>query len=416
MNNKFLFLRPMLTKIAYQKTFIFLVLLFALVFGFNCQLAQAAETRSGDAVSVGANQTIDDDLYVAGGTISINGQINGDLIVAGGTVSINGSIRDDLVVLGGNVTINGSIGQSIRVAGGNVVVSSTVGNDIIAAGGTVDVTSEATVKKDVMLSGGNINLNGIVERDLQGAAGMIAIGGTINGDTTLTAGQLTLSKNAKLGGNLTYTSENKAKIEPGAMVSGKTTHSQPPVEKRKPTPSQRAVGTLVYFIISFLAAYLFGALLLAILPTQTREIADTVLTRPWASLGIGFLALVIIPIAAIILLFFIITIPISITIFLLYLLALYLAQVFAGLALGRLVFKYFKWPGNDYLVLFVGLLLLMLIALIPIIGWLVKFLYMLFGLGAIVIAIYDMIENRRRTAVALTNPVVEPSQPEAGPE
>ncbi|MBI4733555.1 MAG: hypothetical protein HY779_01830 [Rubrobacteridae bacterium] len=284
--NRSAFLETTPQKILTSLMFMFL---FVMILMFNCQMVQAAETRSGDTVSVGANQTINDDLYVAGGTISINGQINGDLIVAGGTVSINGSVRDDLIVLGGNVNVNGSVGQSIRVAGGNVVIRSTVGDDIVAAGGTIDVSGESSVKRDIILSGGNVNFNGVVGRNLQGAVGMATVGGTINGDTTLTAGQLTLTKTANLKGNLTYTSENKAKIESGATVSGKTTHKQPPVEKRKPTPGERAAAMFIYFILSFLAAYLFGALLLAILPAQTREIADTVLRKPWASLGIGFL-------------------------------------------------------------------------------------------------------------------------------
>ena len=49
----------------------------------------AAELRSGETIIIASGEEIDDDVYITGNNITVNGTINGDLIVAGGTITIN---------------------------------------------------------------------------------------------------------------------------------------------------------------------------------------------------------------------------------------------------------------------------------------------------------------------------------------
>jgi cytoskeletal protein CcmA (bactofilin family) len=397
--------------------FAFFILLTLILSAVIAMPAQAAQTRTGNNVSLRTGQVVNDDLYAAGGTVSIDGNVNGDVMVAGGTVIINGLIRDNLMVTGGNVTINTAIGKSVRVAAGNVVINAKIGKDLVAAGGTIDLSKRSTVQQDALVSGGTVNLNGNIGRKLQGTAGMMTIAGTVNGNSNLNVDQLTLVKGANLKGNLIYRSQNKAKIESGATVSGKTIHKQAPAKHRKTTPGERAANLLISFILSFVAAYIFGVVLLLLFPRRVGDIANTVTSAPWPSLGIGFLAFIVVPIAALILCLFIVTIPISLTIMLLYLLGLYLAKVFVGLSIGRWLFDRFKWGENDFLALFVGLLVLMLLALIPVIGWLVRFLYVLFGLGAAIISLYKLVlftSKERKAAekpLSTSSQAVEPGHP-----
>jgi len=44
--------------------------------------------RSGSRVSVGANETLSDDLYASAGQIDIAGTVQGDLIAAGGDINV----------------------------------------------------------------------------------------------------------------------------------------------------------------------------------------------------------------------------------------------------------------------------------------------------------------------------------------
>src|SRR2546423_10440805 len=58
--------------------------------------AAAADLRQGPRVTVGTGQTINDDIYAAGGTIRLDGNVNSSVIAAGSTItdSRNGN-RDD---------------------------------------------------------------------------------------------------------------------------------------------------------------------------------------------------------------------------------------------------------------------------------------------------------------------------------
>ena len=56
--------------------------------------AHAAEFRGGeDTVRIGANETIDGDLFVGGTTIIIEGTVNGDVLAAGTTITIRGTVN-----------------------------------------------------------------------------------------------------------------------------------------------------------------------------------------------------------------------------------------------------------------------------------------------------------------------------------
>src|SRR5437870_3223111 len=76
--------------------------------------ASAAEVRPGDRVVVGANETIDDDLYAFGGTVTVLGRVNGDVIAAGGTITIAGPVAGDVSAAGGTIQVSGDVKGSVR--------------------------------------------------------------------------------------------------------------------------------------------------------------------------------------------------------------------------------------------------------------------------------------------------------------
>lgn len=367
-----------------------LVLILAVVTAFIllCQPVQAVTLRSSDNVNIPSDVTISDDLYVAGGTVTINGTINGDLIVAGGNVTINGTIRDDAMIAGGTVIMAGDIGQSIRAAGGNISINGEVGEDLVVSGGNVDVSSNSTIGRDVLLSSGSARLSGPVGRGVRGAAGSLIIDTRIGNGVRVNVGDLTLTDQAVINGDLVYTSENTAEIADGAQVTGEITRREPPAAE------PGVAGRIFSFIASFIAAFLFGLLLLLLFPVGTVRVADTVRGSPWISLLIGFALLVVVPVAIIILLILLVTIPIGVTTLFFYILGIYLAKVFVGLGLGRLMAGYFKWNIGNILALLIGLAIITLLGLIPFIGPLVRFVYIIFGLGAAGLVVFYYLRER----------------------
>lgn len=362
------------------------------VFVLLCQPVQAATLRSSDNVNIPSDVTINDDLYVAGGTVTINGTVNGDLIVAGGNVTVNGTVRDDAMVAGGTVIIAGDIGQSVRAAGGNLSINGQVAEDLVVSGGNVDVSSNSTIGRDVLLSSGSARLSGPVGRGVRGAVGSLVIDNSVGNGVRVSVGNLTLTDRAVINGDLVYTSENTAEIADGAQVTGEITRREPPV--RRPG----IAGRIFSFIASFIAAFLFGLLLLLLFPVGMVRVADTVRGSPWISLLLGFVLLIVVPAAIVILLILLVTIPISLTILFFYVLGIYLAKVFVGLALGRTMVSYFKWNIGNILAFLIGLAIIMLLGLIPFIGPLIRFVYVIFGLGAAGLVVFYYLRERSSRA------------------
>jgi len=142
--------------------------------------------------------------------------------------------------------------------------------------------------------------------------------------------------------------------------------------------------------------------LLALFPVKVPRIAAAVVNSTWISLLVGLALFILVPLAALILLILVITIPISLTAIFLYVLGIYVAKIFVGLAIGKLISGYFKLSGGNALALLIGLFIVMLLGAIPFLGPVLRFLYVLFGLGAAGFVIYKAIQERERPAKPAT--------------
>src|SRR5258708_13328889 len=83
----------------------------------------AAETRGGQTANVGPAETIDDDLYLAGGTVDDRGTVRGDLIAAGGTIQVTGPVADNVIAAGGTTTLTSRVGPSVRLPSSHLTTS-----------------------------------------------------------------------------------------------------------------------------------------------------------------------------------------------------------------------------------------------------------------------------------------------------
>ncbi|TAK33207.1 MAG: hypothetical protein EPO21_13615, partial [Chloroflexota bacterium] len=79
--------------------------------------ASAAEFREGEIVTIGADQIIDDDLYVFGNSIIIDGTVTGDVFSAGGQITIHGNVGGSINAAGGSINVTGRVGKAVRAIG-----------------------------------------------------------------------------------------------------------------------------------------------------------------------------------------------------------------------------------------------------------------------------------------------------------
>lgn len=341
-------------------------------------LSQAATMRGGAQFSLGAQETIDDDVYVGAGTSTVAGSVRGDLVIAGGTVMVSGSVGQDVIGAGGNVSLTGAVGDDVRVAGGNVTISSAVTDDLIAAGGSLVVQEGAGVGGDAVMAGGTIEINAPVRGNLQVSGGTVTINSTISGDVTFYGDQITLGPRAVLEKNFTYTSEKEATLQSGAVVRGATDHRKPPVDRA----DWRAFLGLWFLVktLWLLVSALFFALVF-------RKAAQAVVKSShenfWMELVRGFALLVLIPVAIVVLAVTVIGIPLSVFGVGLCIILFLASHGFAPLVVGSLVQPYWRNEKEfDWVTVLTGVVILSVAGLIPYLGGLVTFLFFLVALGA----------------------------------
>jgi hypothetical protein len=347
--------------------------------------ALAADLRQGSSVTIGSDQTISDDVYAAGGTITVSGTINGSLLAAGGTINVSGNVSRDLMVGGGTISLTGKVGGSIRVAGGNLTINGPVEQDVVVTGGMVSIGSGGTIGRDLVLAGGTATVSGAVGRRIQMAAGTVTLQNRVGGDVTGQVDHLKLD-GAQIGGNLDYTSNNQVDIVNGARVAGTTTRHTPPDRG-----TSGATNGFIGWLRALIGIFALGLLLILLLPRFSTRSIDVLRAEPWLSLGIGAVILVATPIVAVIV--FIVGLLIGgwwlgLLLIPLWLLALAVGYVVSSFLLGRLVFAQLGWGGyHDILALLGGLVILAIVTLVPVIGWLVGLAAVVFGAGALALTV-----------------------------
>lgn len=346
----------------------------------------AVEFRVGDELFLDAATPLSDDLYISGGTVTVVQEVRGDLVIAGGVVTIDGNVSQDVIVAGGKVVINGNVGDDLRVAGGQVEVTKKINGDVLMFGGMGIITKEALVGGDVVIAGGSFDIKGDVGGSLEGTAGRLAISGNIAKDVDVTInGNLIITEQARIGGNLNYKSPVEIKIDQKNVIGNinfKKFEIDAPFtsEQLKKTITLGFISYKLFIFCAYLLLALIFILIAPIFMINTTQMAKTTF---WRSLGIGALTVIAL-IAAILIAFvsgvgFFIGILLSAVSIILFL----ISQVFVGMIIGSFVIKTDKKSSRwklfaSYLI---GLLLYTLLVLIPIVGWVVALILYLTAVG-----------------------------------
>lgn len=184
----------------------------------------AATLLLGGALGVGPAARADEatrvqfgsDVYTAGCPVTVAENVPGDLMAAGCNVSINGDIGEDVIVAGGMVNLTGKVHDAVRVAGGTVNVSGTIGGHLIGAGGTIHLLPGSSVLGEVVLTGGELTVDGTVVGPLRLQSGKARINGTVEGDVSVRATTLEVGEHAVLKKGASYETSEDAKVAAAA--------------------------------------------------------------------------------------------------------------------------------------------------------------------------------------------------------
>ena len=358
------------------------ILLPSLVFG--------ATIKAGDEVSVAPGNDVHDNLYVAGGSISINSAVTGDLLAVGGNILISKNVSADMAVAGGAITILGNSGGDIRVAGGNIIISGDVAGDLVVAGGSVTITSDVTVEKDLIVAGGQVIFDGNVLGNAQISGGAVSINGRIKGNVKSEVGQkLTIGDKAVIGGSLNYTARAAETLvkNVGSVVTGKTVFTKSQVPEVRGVKNAMFAFVGVFVLWRLISLVIVALVLVWMFKRFSVDVVEGATRNPLQMLGKGFVSAVVIPVAIIILFATLFGITLGLIIGSLYGLLLLVSGVYACVVIGAWLSKTVYKSSNITITwknVIIGAVVLTTIKMIPILGWVVWLLAVLVTIGSIV--------------------------------
>lgn len=140
--------------------------------------------QAGDSLSVPVGETVEGDLYLFGGAVTIAGTVTGDVVVFGGQIDVSGTVGGDLFVGAGTVDVTGVVGGDVRAGVGQLRIGGNVGEDVLAGAGQLSISG--SVGEDVIFGSGTASLSGSVEGDVLGQTGAYDRTGTIGGTEQVT--------------------------------------------------------------------------------------------------------------------------------------------------------------------------------------------------------------------------------------
>ncbi len=379
---------------------LFITLVLVLFVGLNISIATAAEFKvSGERgnVTIGSEETIKN-LYTAGNIISIDGEVQKDLYAAGNIVTVGGNVEDNVLAAGGTVIIKRAVGGNVHAAGGSVVIEGNIAEDLFIGGGNILISKSASIGGDLVVGGGTVDIQGPVTGKVLIGGGEVTLNSKISGLTNIKAEKITIGESAEIESNLKYTSPKEANIHDNAKIMGAVDFDQRAV-KGKGAPSFKTVfGVLTgLFLLKTLIFILTGLVLIYFFRTLIKTVVRDGMSNTWSSLGVGFAVLFLTPIAGIILAITMVGLYLAGLLAVAYVLLLMLSSVIASITFGSWLIKTIK-KRNTYSVrwqeVVVGVITLNIIAIIPIIGWLVGCAFMLISLGAMSRLIHRSIQKK----------------------
>ncbi len=366
--------------------------------------ASAAQFLGGEELSVRADQTIEENLYVGGGVANIEGEVDGDILIAGGNIIISGSATNDVTAAGGDVFVSGEVGEDLRVAGGQVRLSGTVDGDLVVAGGYIHITSSAVVEGDVMMTGGRLFVEGTLGGDLSAYGGEVELNGTVDGNIEAKSDTMIVGDNAVLGGDLNYKSKREATISESAQIAGEVTfekakyHQVPSVNvDYEPVAKILAKFLSALWLLGLVSALIIAFVLYGVAGKRMDQMVKHTFKKFWPETLRGLIMFVVAPIVIVVLLASIIGAGLGLTALPLFMFFMMLGKVGAGILTGSLIFYLIdkKYEVNWKTIL-VGIVALYIVRIIPVAGWIFYKIMFLAAFGTLWMFLHAAFTKKKR--------------------
>ncbi len=317
----------------------------------------------------------------AGDDVAFSEEVNGSSALAGQNVESNGKILG-VNFLAGNKISHEGYSDYLVSAGNYVTISGEVNNDAIVAGNIIEVSESASLKRDVIILGEDITIKGSLGRNVSLFGNKVSlVHARISGNVKIYAEEITVDSDSIVEGTLSYPSDAEATIGENIKSIKKTA----PIKK----DVTNNFATVIYDKLwSFLSLLVIFAALTLLTPKLFDKINNSYekldFNRGAETIAKGLVFLMIIPVVATFLLVIPFALPLSLIMFILYFISIYVSKVFSIYLIGyKLWQKFFKKDINILVLGILGFTVVFILDLIPGISFIVSLFTLLFGVGII---------------------------------
>ena len=363
---------------------------------FMPDVTHAMVIRGGETFELEEYTTLEDDLYVAGKTVSLAGTTTGDVFAVGSEVVYSGVSTEDMLFAGGKVNVTGLVQGDLRVLGGEITLSGHVTEDVVLIGGTIQITEGAVIDGDVLVVGEYVSSKGTIGGVVEAYTRVAEFtGGSVGGSLrAYTRESLSVTGTTRIEGSLEYKAPHEAFVSETASIEGERLYT--PLQTSRADKGKVDLVKLIELILITVAA---AVTLVFFFPAHTRAMTDIALRKGnLINFVKGFLILIFVPIISLLVMVTMVGIvPGLIMLFVYFVLvcvALALAPVLAGIFLARS----FKKTSEELSLAWVsfGAIAFTLISILPFIGFAVRLLVFLLAFYAVTVLLYEHVWVQRK--------------------
>lgn len=379
--------------------------------------------------SVPAGEVVENDAFLSGTNVKIDGDVKGDTFAAGSIVEVNGEIEGSLFAVGQNVIINGEVGGTIYVAS----LTLELGPDAVTArnvyyiGGSISTAEGSLIGRDLVLISLGAQMSGEIGRNTVGIIGPFEmfrlfmdligrpvkvpqIGTAISESDERVENQPVLFSGFLPSLNwLTTTSSGEPRLAGTGSNPASVAELGVMAQESSGIDSERVMDWLQWVVQELITLLVFGLLGIWLFSGFLKRSAEKLEAKPLQSTGIGLLGLVISValIGVVVLVGLLILIlgiglgalnfwdlawavwgvgfsSLGLAFWLSLLFVSYGTKVIVAFLVGTIILRRLAPNSLNYkiLPLLLGLLIYVLLAWVPYFGWVIAVLVNAIGLGA----------------------------------
>lgn len=317
-------------------------------------------------------------------------------------------IESDLYLAGNSITVSDYVDGNVYVMAENVTVSGKVGGDLFILANTVTLTEDSYTYGNLYVCANNVTINGIVcdlyalcnnlelgesgiiLRDSRTATKNISLKGNVGRNTFIETDTISMADTAHVYGNLNYAAK-EAIVVPSGAVDGSIEFKEQTVFTSNADVKDVIFTYVLDFVYALVYTLVVFGLMLLVAPKFITKLHEITKTKWLASLGIGALVALLVPIIAVLLVFTVIGTPLSFAVAGLYLLVLSITFALTAIVLSKLLGDKVKALSkfNNVFALVIVTLVLWALTQIPFyVGTVIKLLITVFGFGIFVLSIF----------------------------